>query len=178
MPRRVVLKIGGGILRNEDCFERVVEIVKKKRQKGEECVIVISALYGVTDFLIDSIGKSLASEKYATSAVKKIREMHKQPLQYLKNPKVRNEAEFAIDDCLSELGRFFHGIHYLKEVSPRSRDFIQSFGERLSPIVLEAMLQDEGINATFIDAEEAGIYCKGPFENAVVDMHKTSAKLR
>lgn len=176
--KRVVLKIGGGILRNRDCFERVVDIVKKKRQKGEECIIVISALYGVTDFLIESIGKSIASEKNAVNSVKRIREIHKEPLQYVGNKGIRDEAEFAIDERLSELGRFFHGIHYLKEVSPRSRDFIQSFGEKLSPIVIEALLLDKGVNARFIDAEEAGIFCKGPFENAVVDMHKTNSKLR
>jgi aspartate kinase len=139
---------------------------------------VISALYGVTDFLIESAGKSLGSEKLAAASVKKIKEMHKQPLQYVKNSMVREKAEFVIDDKISLLERFFFGIHYLKEISPRSLDLIQSFGERLSPIVLEAMLLDRGIDAKFIDAEEAGIHCKGPFGNAIVDLHKTPASLR
>ena len=80
MKKRSVLKIGGGILRSKESFQRIVNIVKKKRQKGEQCIIVISALYGVTDFLIESTGKSLASEKAVLSAVKKIKEMHRQYL--------------------------------------------------------------------------------------------------
>ena len=178
MKKRSVLKIGGGILRSKESFQRIVNIVKKKRQKGEQCIIVISALYGVTDFLIESTGKSLASEKAVLSAVKKIKEMHRQYLSHIKSDKIRNDAGFAIDDKGSILERFLYGIHYLKEISPRSGDLIQSFGERLSPVVMEAFLLDNGVDAEFIDAEEAGIYCRGPFGNAVVDMRKTSAALR
>ena len=178
MAKRTVLKIGGGILRSKESFERIVSIVKRKRQKNEQCIIVISALYGITDFLIEGIGKSINSEKAALHTVKKIKEMHREYLSHVKSDKIRNAAGFAVDDQVSVLERFLYGIHYLKEVSPRSKDLIQSFGERLSPIVLEAMLLDKGIDAKFIDAEEAGIHCKGPFGNAVVDMHRISAALR
>ena len=59
MGKTVVLKIGGGILRDKDSFERVVKIVSKKKKEGENQIIVISALYGVTDYLIESMNKCL-----------------------------------------------------------------------------------------------------------------------
>ncbi|MCX8158421.1 MAG: aspartate kinase [Candidatus Diapherotrites archaeon] len=177
MKNCVVLKIGGGILKDADCFYRVVDIIKKKRENKEECIVVISALYGVTDFLIESIQKAIISEEQMLDSIKKIKDMHKQYLSYIKNQRIRDKAEFALDDKIATLEKIFYGINYLKEVSPRSKDLIQSFGERISPIVLEAFLLDNNIDAEFIDAEKAGIYCKGNFENALVDMEKTADSL-
>ena len=140
MAKRTVLKIGGGILKDRACFDRVVSILKEKRRKGEECIVVISALYGTTDFLIESMGKCLRSNSEIAAVIKKLKETHKGYLSHLKNRKARENAEFALDDKISILERFLYGIHYLNEISPRSKDLIQSFGERLSPIVLEAFL--------------------------------------
>lgn len=178
MAKRVVLKIGGGILKDKACFGKVVEVIRKKRQAKKEAIIVISALYGITDLLIDSTQKSLESSKEIANSIGKIKGIHKSCLSCIKGKKIRENAEFVLDDKISILERFLYGIHYLNEVSPRSKDLIQSFGERLSPIVLEAFLLDNAIDAKFLDAEEAGIYCTGPFENAVCDMAKTSKGIK
>ena len=90
--------------------------------------------------------------------------MHKDYLKFISNEKIRTDAEFALDEEISILEKFLYGISYLKEISPRSKDLIQSFGERLSPIILEAFLLDGGVGARFMDAEEAGIFCRGQFE--------------
>jgi len=177
MSKVVVLKIGGGILRNKDSFDRVVNIVKGKKAKQEKQIIVISALYGVTDFLIDSISKCINEPKHVEQAITSLKKMHKDYLIYISDPKIRQKAEFTLDDKISILEKFLYGISYLKEVSPRSKDLVQSFGERLSPVVLEAFLLDNKIDASFIDAEEAGIVAKGQFENALVDMGKTETNL-
>ncbi|MFA5125813.1 MAG: aspartate kinase [archaeon] len=177
MPKTVVLKIGGGILRDKESFSRVVEIIQNKKKKNEKQIIVISALYGVTDFLIESIGKCCLSTKNVTPTINSLKKMHKDYLALINDAKVRQNAEFYLNDKISLLEKFLYGIAYLKEISPRSRDLVQSFGERLSPIILEAFLMDNKIDSEFIDAEEAGIICKGQFENALVDMEKTSSNL-
>jgi len=177
MSNTVVLKIGGGILRNEDSFNRVVEIVKSKKTAGKKQIIVISALYGITDYLIESMNKCLHNHKNVEEAILSLKKPHKDYLSHIKDNKIRSEAEFAIDEELSVIEKFLFGVGYLKEASPRSKDLIQSFGERLSPIVLEAFLLDHGVNAHFIDAEEAGIACTGPFENAIVDLEITKENL-
>ncbi|MFA6399972.1 MAG: aspartate kinase, partial [archaeon] len=177
MSKVVVLKIGGGILRNKDSFDRVVNIVKNKKAKQEKQIIVISALYGVTDFLIDSISKCVNEPKHVEQAIISLKKMHKDYLAHIVDPKIRQKAEFTLDDKISILEKFLYGISYLKEVSPRSKDLVQSFGERLSPVVLEAFLLDNKIDSAFIDAEDAGIICKGQFENALVDMGRTETNL-
>ena len=172
------MKIGGGILRDKSCFERVVSVIKKKQAEKKKVIAVLSALYGVTDFLINSIPVCVKEEDSITKTLSKLKEMHLNYLKDIESEEVRKQAEFSLNEKISVLERFLYGIHYLKEISPRSKDLVQSFGERLSPIVLEAFLKDNGIDAEFIDAEEAGILCKGPFENAVVELNKTSVNLK
>ncbi len=177
MSTNVVLKIGGGILRNKESFVRVVDIVKNKQVNNERQLIVISALYGVTDFLINSLNKCVLNQNIVEQKIVELKKMHFDYLEYISNPLVKQKAAFELNDKISILEKFLYGVSYLKEVSPRSKDLVQSFGERLSPVVLEAFLSDAQINAKFIDAEEAGILCKGNFENAYVDLEKTQVNL-
>jgi bifunctional aspartokinase / homoserine dehydrogenase 1 len=173
----VVLKIGGGILRDKSSFDRVVNIVASKKIKGEKQIIVISALYGVTDFLINSLDKCVNQPEQVESIIASLKKMHTDYLDCILDSKIKENAYFVLIDKISILEKFFYGISYLKEISPRSKDLVQSFGERLSPIVLEAFLLDAKINAKFIDAEEAGIRCKGNFENAYVEIENTSKNI-
>jgi len=177
MQNTVVLKIGGGILRDKSSFDRVVKIVSDKKKTGHQQIIVISALYGVTDFLIESMNKCRNDHEHVETIIISLKKMHKDYLVHISDKKIRANAEFALDDKISLLEKFLYGIAYLKEISPRSKDLIQSFGERLSPIVLEAFLLDNKIDSEFVDAEEAGIACKGQFENAVVVLDQTEKNL-
>lgn len=177
MSQVVVLKIGGGILRNKDSFDRVVDIVNNKNKLGDKQIIVISALYGVTDFLIESMNKCREDHAHVEQIISSLKNMHYEYLSYISDVKIKQNAEFLIEEKLSLLEKFLYGIAYLKEISPRSRDLVQSFGERLSPVVLEAFILDKKIPAEFVDAKEAGIICKGNYENASVEMEKTKQNL-
>ncbi|MFA6268437.1 MAG: aspartate kinase [archaeon] len=178
MEKIVVLKIGGGILRDKDSFLRVVNIISNKKNLGEKQIVVISALFGVTDFLIDSMSKCALGKTEVMSIINSLKETHLQYLSFIDDLSIRQKAEFALNEKISLLEKFLFGISYLKEISPRSKDFIQSFGERLSPIVLEAFLLNNKIATEFIDAEEAGIICEGNFENALAVMPKTTTNLQ
>ncbi|MFA5931741.1 MAG: aspartate kinase [archaeon] len=177
MSQVVVLKIGGGILRNKDSFDRVVDIVNNKNKLGDRQIIVISALYGVTDFLIESMNKCREDHAHVEQIISSLKNMHYEYLSYVSDVKIKQNAEFLIEEKLSLLEKFLYGIAYLKEISPRSRDLVQSFGERLSPVVLEAFILDKKIPSEFVDAKEAGIICKGNYENASVEMEKTKQNL-
>ena len=173
-----VLKIGGGILQNKECFDKVIDIVKTKKTENKKLILVLSALYGVTDFLIDSIDHSVDNSDRIEEIIKELKEKHYHYLDFIENEKIKTLAKFEIDDKISVLEKFFFGISYLKEISPRSKDMIQSFGERLSPIILEAFLKDNQIDARFIDAKEAGIVSQGNFEKAKANMKLTTINLK
>jgi len=56
-----VMKFGGGCLRDADHFLKVAGIITTEKEKT---AVVISAVYGITDLLIDAIQMAVKSEKY------------------------------------------------------------------------------------------------------------------
>lgn len=171
------MKIGGGILRDKDCFDQVVSVIRAKSSEFDSTIVVISALHGVTDFLIQSSSEAFSGRKSVKEMISELKSKHFHYLSMVSCPQVRLSAENSLAEKLGLLKQFLTGVYYLKELSPRSKDLIQSFGERLSPIILEAFLNDAGIDAQFLDAEEAGIKSRGPFENAIVDYETTRSNL-
>src|SRR5208337_4303526 len=51
----------------------------------------------------------------------------------------------------------------LEELTPRTKDIVQSLGERLSAVLVAAALQDMGVKAIGIDADELGIITDGVY---------------
>ncbi|MDD3159891.1 MAG: aspartate kinase [Candidatus ainarchaeum sp.] len=172
-----VLKIGGGILRNKDCFERVINVVKDKSNSNKKIVIVLSALYGVTDYLIESSKKCILHESEIQKAIFELKNMHYQYLDFIKTPSIQHETKAKLNQKIDTLEKILYGVNYLNELSLKSKDYIQSFGERLSPIILNAILLDNKINSKFLDAIDAGIICKGNYENAQIDLRTTEKNL-
>ncbi|MFH1586955.1 MAG: aspartate kinase [Candidatus Diapherotrites archaeon] len=171
----IVMKIGGSILKERKGFDRVVKIVNGREDKQ---VIVISALYGVTDSLINAAEKCVKNEMAIGETLVDLRNKHTHLLNSVKDRKIREQAIGGIEEKLAVLERFLYGVHYLGELSMRSRDLLQSFGERLSPIVLQAFLEEAGISTVFLTSEEAGIAAVGEFDKANAEMKRTKKNLQ
>ena len=50
---RLVMKFGGSLLDNENKLNNVVNIIKSYYSLGNEIVVIISALHGITDKILD-----------------------------------------------------------------------------------------------------------------------------
>lgn len=151
---RAVLKIGGGILRNKEDLDRLVEILKMNAKR--ENVLVVSALNGVTDLLLDGYenGKNITEE---------LKQKH---LSLLEKPKE------ALEEKLNELSELFLKLASEGKNIP-IKERIASFGERLSAILIAEYLNANEIPALAMDAEKCGIISNGRFENADCILKKT-----
>ena len=89
-----------------------------------------------------------------------------------------NETMARLDLELGELRKALTGISYLGELTPRSQDYVLSFGERLSTLVLAAALHDSGVETERLTGEEAGIVTDASFGEATPLMHVTQQKLK
>ncbi len=87
-----------------------------------------------------------------------IRERHTRLLEKVA-PDHAREVTAIIDDRLTRLQNILTAVHTLKELTPpRSRDYIISFGERLSaPPIVAAALRQRGIASVVLDGAGAGI---------------------
>jgi aspartate kinase len=165
-----VLKFGGSSLKDGPSMRRVGAIVAAD---GEGKVIVVSAIQGITDSLLAFMSQ-VRREEDVQRFVRELRDRHLQILADVAGSMdVKQQAVHMLSDKLVRLERVLYGIIYLEELTPRTRDLVQSFGERMSVIVLSAMLQDIGVNAVPVEADELGIITDGQFGSATVDMETT-----
>ncbi|OIO26988.1 hypothetical protein AUJ14_00795 [Candidatus Micrarchaeota archaeon CG1_02_55_22] len=149
-----VMKFGGGVLSNRQDFERAAGIISARRASGERIVVVVSAVSGVTDWLLGNSGKLSPSE-----VARHLVELH-EPLASAPFAKLCLPLEEKL--ASNDLDR---------------GEFVASFGERLSAIALASVLQDRGIQARAFDAESAGIACVGVAGRASGDEVVTARNL-
>ena len=165
-----VLKFGGSSLKDGPSMKKVGAIIAAD---DEEKVVVVSAIQGVTDSLIEFMSE-VRQEEDVQRFIRELRDRHVQILADVAGSMyVKQQAVNLLSEKLVRLERTLYGITYLEELTPRTKDLVQSFGERMSVIVLSAMLQDMGVNAVPVEADELGIITDGQFGSATVDMEAT-----
>lgn len=72
----------------------------------------------------------------------------------VKNPEILQELEAEIDRDCDWLRSFLFAAQVIDEISPRSRDSIIGFGERLACKLMTAILRDQGIDAEYVSLED------------------------
>jgi len=153
--------------------------IVKSHAGGNELVVVCSAAGDVTDRLISLVEKA---KRGRGDEVEKIlggmEILHRQLLESVDDLRVREEVGAVVDQLLRELRRAVSGILYLKEVTPRSMDYILSFGERLSTRIFAGVLASSGLKSQYLDGGEAGIVTDSSFGEANPLMEVTRLNVR
>ncbi|MEP4531980.1 MAG: bifunctional aspartate kinase/homoserine dehydrogenase I [Cyclobacteriaceae bacterium] len=165
-----VLKFGGTSVGSEEAIRQVGEIVQSKA-KEEKLIVVVSAVGGVTDKLI-KIGEQAQSRKAEyQESINNLKTLHLDLYTKLTGEK---SAE-AIEAIIHELEEICRGVYLLKELTPRSSDYIVSTGERLSSLIVSSFIK-KSVSATTLFDSRLVIKTDKEFGNASVDF-KTSEKL-
>jgi aspartate kinase len=166
-----VIKIGGGCLKDGPASNRIT-----KRGKGD--VFVLSAFYGVTDILISGIDRALESEENIPLIVNTLRTRHNHIIKKLIQEEIpKKQLSKSLGDVYKKLERYYYGINFTREATPRMQDMIATFGERICAIIMSKALVCRGVDSSFVLPEELGIISDGKFTDASVVMDKTRKNL-
>jgi aspartate kinase len=153
------MKFGGTAVDSAEKVRNVAKLVKSYRDKGNELVCVVSAVRGMTDGLL-SMGDSVRRGDRASieEFVSKSRKIHVDIVNgAITDKKLREKALAEVERTAGELQDVLGGIVLLGEVTPKSLDYLMSFGERLSTPILSFALQDIGVESEHLTGKEAGI---------------------
>ncbi|MBA3660610.1 MAG: aspartate kinase [Gammaproteobacteria bacterium] len=142
-----VLKFGGSSVATADRMRQVATIINQYAEQ-DELVIVVSALRGVTDQLIECAKLASANKTQYHALVKMIATRHHNLLNELLDSKVTPEALNNLDSLLQELEKILDSISILHDNHAHACDLVVSFGERLSA----------GIFATFLNTQRPACY--------------------
>lgn len=170
-----VLKFGGTSVANAENINKVVAIVKEKI-KTDTTVVVVSALGGVTDLLLNAAvlaaeGDELYKEKLVT-----VEQRHLEAVKELIPVAQQSQLLSLVKKSCNEIEDICNGIFLLRELTPRSKDRIGSYGEWLSSQIITAKLVSAGTSAVWKDAREL-ITTNSDFTSAEVDFVTTNKKI-
>ncbi|MEI8259139.1 MAG: aspartate kinase, partial [Deltaproteobacteria bacterium] len=171
----VVYRFGGAALADAPAIRAVVAIIRAARAKRTPVVVVVSALAGITDSLLDLASHAeRGDESGARRIADTMASRHRAIATSLLVGAVRRDIVRRIDDSFRECFELARGLAVLRELTPRTRDYIVARGERLSAAIVAAAL---GNRAKLIDATEL-IHTDGKFGNAFPDLARTDRVTR
>ncbi|PKL65860.1 MAG: aspartate kinase, monofunctional class [Methanomicrobiales archaeon HGW-Methanomicrobiales-3] len=155
---RLLMKFGGTSVADAQCIKRIVDILEEHHKRGDELAVVVSAQRGVTDQLIE-VASSLATAKDSSAIAPLIQSLSKRHMVTLEGaaPDYVQEVGSELDEKLINLQNILLAIYNLRELTPRSKDHIVSYGERLLAPILGAALRQRGLASSVLDGCEAGI---------------------
>ena len=148
------MKFGGSSVANAQRIRHVASIIKAYRNRRP--VVVLSAMGDTTDHLLEAADKALGG----IVSMEHIASLHFETLREF------GLESGIIEDLINELTQLLTGISMIKELTKRTRDYLVSFGERMSVRIAAAYLTKEGIPASPYDAWDIGIVSDGNFTAA------------
>jgi len=172
-----VLKFGGSSVANPERIRKIINILKGYQHQGEKFTVVFSALGGVTDQLIEMSEKAAKADETYLELFEKLSDRHLETTRQL----LKNDLEVRVVKELKEsfktLKDLLHGIYLVREVSPRTMDYVLSFGERSSNYIIANALTQHGLPSSYLDARRI-IKTDKNFGAAKVDLVLSYQKIR
>ena len=151
------MKFGGSSLANATSIKNAARIVQRFSPENK-IVVVASAMNDTTDHLLE-IGE--LAQRRENARVRKIlggiQTLHVKTTRSISSQKKPRELLDRINQLNMDLEKTVDGISHLRELTPRSRDYLLSFGERLSTPILAASIRSLGLRTRALTGAEAGI---------------------
>ncbi len=174
----IVIKFGGTSVMDAERVRRAIEIVAARREQRP--VVVVSALAGVTNQLVDATRLSAAgSFDEAQALVDVIRERHEEIGRQLIGQKADFLASFESQLCkhTSQITDILKAISLVGDVSLRAKDKIVAIGEKLSSVLVSYTMRTQTLVSVHVDSETV-IVTDDRFGEASPDMDATRAAAR
>lgn len=170
----IVMKFGGTSVESAEAIERVAKIVASRRQKLP--VVVVSAMAKVTDQLV-TMGQLAASGDFDASLqlFQGMRERHFSTAHGLLGAKRAASLTPKLEAHFSELENFLRGLSAVRELTPRGNDYLLSFGELLSSLIVADAFTIRGLNAAWVDSR-ACLVTDATHTRAIPQMAETREK--
>lgn len=164
---KLVMKFGGTSVSSGERIRNVAKLISEYSKKNS-VVVVVSATGDTTDILLKVTEKAeMGKKEEVESLISKIEKTHLESIGIaIRDSAIRRDVQELILGRLHELKQALTGILLLKELTPKSKDYVLSFGERLSALILWGSLQDLKVSSKVFTGGEVGIVTDSNFGEA------------
>jgi aspartokinase/homoserine dehydrogenase 1 len=175
--KTLVMKFGGTSVGSPEALQNVARIVRNAQQDWQNLIVVVSAFSGVTDLLLKTAAEAVnGNAGEIGAAVNELYTRHDSMVDALIKTAERALAvKREVHGLISEFSSLCTAIATLGEATPRALDAIGSLGERMSVIVVAALLEEHGLRAAAVDARQI-IETDNHFLSANPDFEATRQK--
>ncbi len=146
-----VFKFGGSSVGSVEAIERVVAIIRNKVAE-DECAVVLSAMQGTTDALIDAGRTAERGDDGYIEILSNIAERHITTIRELFDDEVDQPVLDFVETTIKELENLCEGVRLVRELSPKTLDRILSFGELVASRIVSAKLVAAGLANDWTDS--------------------------
>lgn len=135
-----VLKFGGTSVGSVESILSLKQIVEKEA-KDNHVVIVVSALGGITDKLINTSTLAVeGKEEWRQEFDSMVERHHKMIDTIITDNKKRENLFNSVDAMFEQLRSIYFGVYLIHDLSPKTLDAIVSYGERLSSLIVATLI--------------------------------------
>ena len=171
-----VLKFGGTSVANAENINKVIAIVQQTLKQGP-AIVVVSALGGTTDVLIDAGKLAAAGNETYKEKLLSVEQRHLQCIKELVPVTHQSAVLSDIKMKCNELEAICEGVFMLRELSARTLDRIVSFGELMSSVIISHKLKSADITHQWEDSRKL-IVTNSNFGSATVNFEVTNQKIQ
>ena len=151
----IVAKFGGTSVGDAAAIVRLVGIVRDRLDR--QPIVVVSAMSGTTNALLAMAEQSARGQLIgAMRAVEGVRERHLAEAEAMLGKEGAETCDELSVMC-DELAQLVGALNVLGDLTPRSLDAVAAFGERLSSVLVTAVLRRHGVDAKHVDARDVVI---------------------
>ena len=147
------MKFGGTSVEDGQAILRTADIVRGRRERGLEAVVVVSAMAKVTDLLLSAASAAGRGDKAGALAIgARLRHRHIDTATALLEAERFVRLQQALHHEFDALDDLLRGIAAVGELTPRTNDLVVSFGERLSSRMIAEAFDQHGLRGAHVDA--------------------------
>jgi aspartate kinase len=171
------MKFGGTSVEDAQAMQRTAGIVRGRRDRGLETVVVVSAMAKVTDLLLSAASAAGRGDKAGALAIgARLRHRHIDTTTALLEAERLTRLQAVLHQEFDSLDDLLRGIAAVGELTPRTNDLVVSFGERLSSRMMAEAFEQHELQGTHVDARSC-IVTDASYGKAVPQESAIEAKL-
>jgi aspartokinase/homoserine dehydrogenase 1 len=170
----VVIKFGGSSLQDPNAVTHVQGIV---RQINPRPVVVLSAMGGITDALLNGSGNAVKGQDFLQTVDDFSRRHLELIATLVPDQSARSRLEKEVETHSTELASLYQSLAVLGEISARTSDRIVARGEKLICEIMSGMLDCLGIKSQVFDPTGI-IKVSGQFGTVFPDLEQTRVNAR
>jgi aspartokinase/homoserine dehydrogenase 1 len=172
-----VLKFGGTSVGSAASIQTLLNILKDEvKNEAAKPVVVLSAMGGVTN-LLASMAEDAANGKEFTAQLAELERRHFEVVKALLDVQNQNPAFTRLKIHFNQLEELLQGVLTLRELTPKTRDQVLSFGERCSTIMVSKIAAQHFKDVLYVDAADV-IKTDSAFGNAKVNTELTELLIK